>query len=505
MPNISSSLGTTNDSIPAINPTQLGKFAGLGIHFPNQSSMLAAVVAERGNITAGTGMWAAGQPVTYSGEPAGIRRVWTIGASASLSHARTVHLTATLAVTLAGDSNVVTLTTGGPSAGTGSDGDLAIDTFSNAYFVKAAGTWSRFPLFPAPVTPSFFYADQNPYGNSCVGGSSDDTTALLAVMASAPAGSTVLLSNKVFSIAPDALSWNAQGVVLAGAMAGLPQQLSGSLGTPKIRILADGGFGIKVGAAANYPTGLMAGAGLWGVNVDFNGKKFTDAGLVMEGLTRPVLSNNMILRCGQNIAGRESKAIRMRVVWDALFQNNMLHSLYNPAGSVVEFDAQYVDANGNCNEMRWLSNHFEQVDGKHFCALQNSNFDGGWFAFNKHEMGTIIGSAAENYVYDFTSTHRTTIAHNHLNRYTAAKYAALYRIGLVGYSDFNKIIDNAYSAVTTQELVNGPSAAYTQCYDNRHSNASVAIGYTNNSANPWYYVKPASNQAGCFTATATNP
>lgn len=353
------------------------------------------------------------------------------------------------------------------------------------------------------MNPTVFFADMNPFGSSAMGGTEDDTDALLGVIRSAPEGTTVVLNNAVYSVQPDALTWNRSGVVLSGGQDGMPHHLSGSKGTPKIRVLADGGFGIKVGAVSNYPSGLVFGAGLSGVSIDFNGRKFSDAGLVMEGLTRAVLSRNMLVRCGQRGSGRGSRAVRQRVVWDSLFENNLFHSLYNPGAAIIEFDARYnSDNNANCNNLRWLSNHLEQIDGKVFYAPVDSNIDALLFSFNKHEMGdSITGSSEANYVYDLSSAHRTTIERNFFNRFTAAKFASLFRIAPTGYSTFNQITRNAYSAVTCGELVNGASAAYTECFENRHDNASVAISYTNLSAHPWRYAAAASALSG-FQATA---
>ena len=71
-----------------------------------------------------------------SGEPAGVRRLWSV----SLNHARTVNVGSS-SIVLAGNTNVVLSTTGAPSAGTGSNGDMAVDLTNSVYYVKAAGAW----------------------------------------------------------------------------------------------------------------------------------------------------------------------------------------------------------------------------------------------------------------------------------------------------------------------------------------------------------------------------
>lgn len=139
MPNVTSPLGTTNSVIPLVNAAQLGKAAGLHIHFATLSALTAAVVVERSNITAASPMWPTGQPFTVGPEPLGVRRSWFIGASASLSHARTVHLRPGLSIILPGDSNTVLSVSGAPSGG--ADGDVAVDYANNNYYLKASGTW----------------------------------------------------------------------------------------------------------------------------------------------------------------------------------------------------------------------------------------------------------------------------------------------------------------------------------------------------------------------------
>ena len=150
MPNLSSSLGTNNDAIPAVNATQIGKFAGLHKVFPTLVALNLAVVAERGNITATTNMWVTGESMSVAAEPTAVERSWFVGGSAAASHARTVLLPSGLSVILAADTNTVLVTTGVPAGGTGADGDIAIDVASNLYYLKASGAWGP----SLPMTPT---------------------------------------------------------------------------------------------------------------------------------------------------------------------------------------------------------------------------------------------------------------------------------------------------------------------------------------------------------------
>lgn len=149
MPAISSSLSTTNSAIPLVNAAHLGKAAGLAMHFATVTALNAAVTAERANITAVSPMWSVGQPSTVATEPAGVHRTWYVGASAALSHARTVHLRSGLSVILPNDINTVLATTGAPSNGTGADGDVAVDFTNNNYYLKASGAWGSAALIYA--------------------------------------------------------------------------------------------------------------------------------------------------------------------------------------------------------------------------------------------------------------------------------------------------------------------------------------------------------------------
>lgn len=137
MPNIASSLATTQNYIPLINAAGLGKAAGLHMHFATFAALQAAVTAEQDNISATSPLLAEGQPMSVSGE-VGVR-LWT----ASPGHARKVRVRDGLIITLAGDANKVLTTSGAPSSGTGANGDIAVDYAGNKVYTKSAGAWSE--------------------------------------------------------------------------------------------------------------------------------------------------------------------------------------------------------------------------------------------------------------------------------------------------------------------------------------------------------------------------
>jgi len=133
MPNVSNPLGTTQPYIPAVAPTQIGRFAGLAMIFPTVGDLNTAMAAS-------SVVWADGQPIFVAPEFIGgsCWRVWLTGAG----HARTVILRPGLTITLAGDDNAVLFAAGQPDDGTGSDGDVSVDWAGNTYYTKAAGTWT---------------------------------------------------------------------------------------------------------------------------------------------------------------------------------------------------------------------------------------------------------------------------------------------------------------------------------------------------------------------------
>lgn len=139
MSNSGSSYGTTQDFIPAVPPTQIGKYAGLAMHFPTLADLNAAVVKERSNIGIGSPMWAEGQSATVGTETASrTRRLW----SASAQHFRTVVINGAITLTLAADGNAVLAASGIPASGTGAEGDVSIDQAAATAYRKGSGTWA---------------------------------------------------------------------------------------------------------------------------------------------------------------------------------------------------------------------------------------------------------------------------------------------------------------------------------------------------------------------------
>ena len=149
MSNLASPIGTTQPYIPVVPAAQVGRYAGLAMHFPTVTDgtghsdgtgtgLYEAVLTEKANIVASSPIWADKQPFTVATEPEHVRRVWSVASQ----HAREVVIRPGLSVTLAGDTNTVLTTTGAPSSGTGTNGDIAIDFAGNVVYLKTSGTWS---------------------------------------------------------------------------------------------------------------------------------------------------------------------------------------------------------------------------------------------------------------------------------------------------------------------------------------------------------------------------
>lgn len=139
MPNLSSSIGTTQPYIPAVNKSQLGRFAGLQMQFETLTALNAAVVLERSNIAVSSGLWSHHQIFTVSTESVqyGVYRVWDITGQ----HARTISLAPGKILVLQTDSNTLLTTTGVPNSNVGINGDVAADWTANLYYVKSSGVW----------------------------------------------------------------------------------------------------------------------------------------------------------------------------------------------------------------------------------------------------------------------------------------------------------------------------------------------------------------------------
>lgn len=139
MPSVASSLGSTQRYIPVVPSTQVGRYAGLHMHFPTLVAFNLAVTDERSNITDSSPIWADGQVMTVLAEAAlGVHRIW----DATAQHARKVWLGPGRTVVLAGDSNTVRSTSGIPSNSIGANGDIALDWTENRYYTRNGGTWS---------------------------------------------------------------------------------------------------------------------------------------------------------------------------------------------------------------------------------------------------------------------------------------------------------------------------------------------------------------------------
>ena len=140
MPNVSSSLGSTQRYIPVVPSSQIGRYAGLFMHFPTLTALNNAVADELLNVGEASPLWTDNQPMAVAAEAAlGVHRLW----KTSLSHARTVVLGPGKTAVLPTNANTVIGTTGSPSGGTGADGDIAIDSATGIYYTKATGSWSN--------------------------------------------------------------------------------------------------------------------------------------------------------------------------------------------------------------------------------------------------------------------------------------------------------------------------------------------------------------------------
>jgi hypothetical protein len=149
MTQVSSQLSVAGTDDPIVQSNFVARLSGAFLQL-QRSDFDAAVTAERLRITNNAfGIYKAGQGIQILTEVG--HRIWFIGASAALSHARQVVLRPGLTITLANDSNRVTATTGAPSSGTGSTGDVAVDWSANVYYTKGASTWtaSSTPLYAA--------------------------------------------------------------------------------------------------------------------------------------------------------------------------------------------------------------------------------------------------------------------------------------------------------------------------------------------------------------------
>jgi hypothetical protein len=324
------------------------------------------------------------------------------------------------------------------------------------------------------------------------GGTPDDTQAVMDLIGQYPAGTEFYPPNNVLSIQADALNTNTKGVIIGTDRSA--HELSADSG-PRIKILNDGVYGIKLGSAANYSgagggTGPNIGIGLKGVVLDFNLRKFSDAAVVMEGLSKTVFKHLLLCRVGADVAGRESIAMRMSCVWDSTFDDVFLHSCYNPGAPLVYFGPKLIDNNGNVNNIKFSKWHIEQVSGAVFQSAGNSNIDVLTFSDLKFESGQNIQRvSAENFVWDLDNAQRCEISgRNTLNRLLASQWGGVLRIGRTGRSSGNKMRQTGFYASSCLELVNGAFADQTEVYDNSHENAVAKMLMVNLSAEALHYV-----------------
>tara|TARA_B100001105_G_scaffold251204_1_gene240593 strand:+ start:1448 stop:3724 length:2277 start_codon:yes stop_codon:yes gene_type:complete len=142
MPQLTSPLSTPA-GMAGVNPAHVGKMAGTRLHFPSFAAWTAAITS--GATGFASDLWADGQEMTIADEAdTGAVRVWRT----SLAHARTVRMGGT-SVVLAANTNLAIATSGVPSSGTGSVGDVAIDGGAGVYYTKGAGGWgSASSLYP---------------------------------------------------------------------------------------------------------------------------------------------------------------------------------------------------------------------------------------------------------------------------------------------------------------------------------------------------------------------
>lgn len=136
MPDFTGPTGTTQPYIAALNRNQKNRVPGTVKTFPTLNDLNAAVVQERTNVNMNLPVWFNRETLTVDDEPTGVERRW----SASAAHARLVVI-GTFSAILDADSNRVRATSGVPSNGTGSNGDLALDAGAGAVYERESGAW----------------------------------------------------------------------------------------------------------------------------------------------------------------------------------------------------------------------------------------------------------------------------------------------------------------------------------------------------------------------------
>jgi hypothetical protein len=317
------------------------------------------------------------------------------------------------------------------------------------------------------------------------GGTADDTAALMGLIAQCgPNTQLVPPMNRTLSIQADALSCNVEGIVIGTDRSA--HQLS-STGGPRIKLLNDGGYGIKLGAAANYSgagggIGPKPGIGLQGVILDFNLRKFTDAAVVFEGMSKAVFKHLLLQRVGADVAGRESIAMRMGCVWDSVFEDVFLHSCYNPGAPIIYAGPKLIDNNGNVNNIKFNGWHCEQLSGQVFASAGTSNADALSWAQMKVESGQgITRVSAENGIWDLDGAQRCVIDGRAitLNRLLSSDWGFGLRVGKTAPSSGDVMIGVNFEASSCKEVVFGVGAKGTVVKGGRHTNPVARLGMTN--------------------------
>ncbi len=325
-------------------------------------------------------------------------------------------------------------------------------------------------------------------------GVADDTSAVLAAINAAVAaggGVVHLQVGKTYAVQADVLTWNAHNVVIRSD--GIGQSLGATARPATIKFASGGSYGIKIGAAANYSANLKFGNGLIGVKVDFNSQAFTDAAIVLEGLTRFKMEDSALYN-----SGAATKIARLKCVWDSTFFNNYCTSMSNPGAALFDLDDQQTDPSGNNNNLRWLCNHFENFDGALFKSRTSANLELCQWAFNKFEQATAAtGSTTANFVFDLDSCSQITIRDNAFNGIEiATKYAGVIRLGASASAYHVNVRDNALNNITGAWMHFGALARNCLVVDNRHYNSSGALTVANRATYQNLYVRPFSNVGG---------
>jgi hypothetical protein len=223
VPDYTTSVGSTAAHIAVLKRSQKNRVPATFKLFDTQAEMESAIAVERANIGLDAPVWFNGEHIEIATEPVGIYRRWklvtnggTSGANAAGSHARTV-VVGTKVFLLPGDGNAVLQVTGVPSAGTGANGDLAIELDLGYVYSKTGGAWSLIASLGGgggglPDAPS--------------------NTALPVITGPTTTGSTLTVSNGAWTESPSFFSyqWYRAGVPISGQTTSSYTVLIGDIG-----------------------------------------------------------------------------------------------------------------------------------------------------------------------------------------------------------------------------------------------------------------------------------